>query len=170
MLKNAGPNLYYPSFPDGLDPKVRQALEQLWNRVNFLLQQNASVPSTTKGAKELTIEEKVGRLEFAIQTVSDNLTQGGTFANFGSSQPVAPTDSVSLSGSGAGLSAAGASSSFTITVTSASTFRTAIDVAQRIAPLITAGAIPLAKITGGGTDGSITVDVDGRITAYVLPT
>lgn len=35
---------------------------------------------------------------------------------------------------------------------------------------ITADTVPLAKITGGGTDGSITVNAQGRVTAYVKPT
>jgi len=35
---------------------------------------------------------------------------------------------------------------------------------------ITGTTIPLAKITGGGTDGSITVSAEGVVTAYVAPT
>jgi|SRR6185436_14512191 len=35
---------------------------------------------------------------------------------------------------------------------------------------ITGATIPLAKITGGGTDGSITVNADGIVTGYVAPT
>jgi hypothetical protein len=35
---------------------------------------------------------------------------------------------------------------------------------------ITPGTIPLAKITALGTDGSITVDANGRVTGYVVPT
>lgn len=35
---------------------------------------------------------------------------------------------------------------------------------------ITSDTIPLAKITGGGADGSISVSADGVITAYVKPT
>jgi hypothetical protein len=35
---------------------------------------------------------------------------------------------------------------------------------------VTGGVIPLAKLTAGGTNGSITVDTHGRITAYTPPT
>lgn len=37
-------------------------------------------------------------------------------------------------------------------------------------PVITATTITLAKLTTGGTNGSITVNASGRVTAYVQPT
>ncbi len=36
--------------------------------------------------------------------------------------------------------------------------------------IIKAATITLAKLTGGGTNGSISFDKYGRVTAYVLPT
>lgn len=43
-------------------------------------------------------------------------------------------------------------------------------LAAAASPALTPATIPLAKITGLGADGSITVNADGIITAYVLPT
>lgn len=48
--------------------------------------------------------------------------------------------------------------------------RNAINAAQRATPAIVAATIPLAKITGGGADGSLTVNAEGIVTAYVAPT
>lgn len=42
--------------------------------------------------------------------------------------------------------------------------------ASKANPAIVAATIPLAKITGGGADGSITVNAEGIITAYTAPT
>lgn len=52
--------------------------------------------------------------------------------------------------------------------TDAATARTNLGAAAAAA--ITGATIPLAKITGGGTDGSITVNAQGVVTAYVAPT
>lgn len=54
--------------------------------------------------------------------------------------------------------------------TTASGARTNLGAAAAASPAITPATITLAKITGGGTDGSITVSADGVITAYVAPT
>jgi len=51
---------------------------------------------------------------------------------------------------------------------STSDLRNNLNVPERIT--VTAHTITLAKITGGGTDGSITWNADGLITAYVDPT
>jgi len=48
--------------------------------------------------------------------------------------------------------------------------RGAIEAARRATPAISAGTIPLAKITPGGADGSIVVNAEGIITAYTAPT
>lgn len=44
-------------------------------------------------------------------------------------------------------------------------------VSERLAAIETGaiGVIPLAKLTGGGTDGSITIE-DGRVISWVSPT
>jgi hypothetical protein len=48
--------------------------------------------------------------------------------------------------------------------------RDAIEAAHRATPAITGAVIPLAKITGGGADGSLTVNAEGIVTAYTAPT
>lgn len=53
---------------------------------------------------------------------------------------------------------------------SASGARSNLGAAAKANPAIAAATIPLAKITGGGTDGSITVNAEGIITAYTAPT
>ena len=58
----------------------------------------------------------------------------------------------------------------TINVTDKPTTRGNLEAARRATPPITAGTIPLAKITPGGADGSITVNAEGIVTAYVAPT
>lgn len=58
----------------------------------------------------------------------------------------------------------------TVVVTNAATARAALGAAAKASPAITAAIIPLAKITGGGADGSITVNAEGIVTAYVAPT
>lgn len=83
-------------------------------------------------------------------------------SGFSSSVPT-----ISISGSGVGASF-GSSPSFVFTITNAATFRTAIGVDAPVA--ITGATIPLAKITVLGADGSITVNANGRVSAYVAPT
>jgi hypothetical protein len=58
----------------------------------------------------------------------------------------------------------------TIDVADPSTTRNNLEAARRATPAIAGVTIPLAKITGGGTDGSITVNSEGIVTAYTLPT
>jgi len=76
---------------------------------------------------------------------------------------------ISISGTGVGA-AFGTSPSFSMSISNASTFRGAISAAAKANPAIVAATIPLAKITGGGVDGSITVNAEGIVTAYVAPT
>jgi len=52
----------------------------------------------------------------------------------------------------------------------AAAIRGRIAAAAKASPAITGAVIPLAKITGGGADGSITVNAEGIVTAYVAPT
>jgi hypothetical protein len=73
----------------------------------------------------------------------------------------------------------------TVSLSSPSTWRSALglvigtnvaaeshnhDAAYAAKRSITAGSITLAKITAGGTDGSITFAADGTVTAYTAPT
>lgn len=55
-----------------------------------------------------------------------------------------------------------------LTVTDASTTRTNLGVDA--APTVTPGSVTLLKLTGGGSDGSLTISATGRITAYSAPT
>ncbi len=52
--------------------------------------------------------------------------------------------------------------------TTAASARSNLGAAAKVA--ITGATIPLAKITPGGTDSSITVNAEGIVTAYVAPT
>lgn len=44
------------------------------------------------------------------------------------------------------------------------------EAALRANPSVTPAVIPLAKLTPGGANGSITINEDGVIIAYVIPT
>lgn len=84
--------------------------------------------------------------------------------------PAVPSlSSISISGGSTGYTF-GTSPSFTMAVSSAATARGAIGAAAKASPAITGASIPLAKITGPGADGSITVNAEGIVTAYVAPT
>lgn len=76
------------------------------------------------------------------------------------------------SASGFSGSAVGAANTvtFAITVSNAATARSNLGAAAKASPAIVGATIPLAKITGGGVDGSITVNAEGIVTAYVAPT
>lgn len=78
--------------------------------------------------------------------------------------------SISISGGSTGYTFTGTSPNFTMTLSSGSTVRSAISAAAKASPAITGATIPLAKITGPGADGSITVNTEGIVTAYVAPT
>jgi hypothetical protein len=56
----------------------------------------------------------------------------------------------------------------TVSLTSPSAWRTALNVSEKVT--VTGATVPLAKITSGGTDGSLTFNADGKITAYTAPT
>jgi hypothetical protein len=55
-----------------------------------------------------------------------------------------------------------------LNVTDASTTRTNLGVDA--APTVTPGSVTLLKLTGGGSDGSLTISATGRVTAYTAPT
>lgn len=62
----------------------------------------------------------------------------------------------------------GAGPGYVFAISSASSFRGAIGAAAKSS--ITGTTLTLAKITGPGTDGSITISAEGVVTAYVAPT
>jgi hypothetical protein len=86
MAKKGNPNLYFPSLPDSVDPKLRQTVELLYERVNYLIEQIQGRP--IQGQPQ-TLREQVSKLSVAVTAVQDALTQGQTFVGFGESQPVA---------------------------------------------------------------------------------
>lgn len=157
---------YYPSFPSSLDGATIQLFKQLWDRVNFLIDRLSTIEQTT--APVLRLDGEVSRLKVAIQAASDNLTQGRTFVAFDQSQPVSDQSAVSLAGLTNGLTFSGTTSTVSFSVTSAATFRSAIGAAASTG--IVGVTLTLAKITGGGTDGSITLTAEGTVSAYVAPT
>ena len=79
-----------------------------------------------------------------------------------------------VSGGGAGFSITPSGTpgqlSLSVGVSNAATARGALNAAEKATPAITGAVIPLAKITGGGADGSLTVNAEGIVTAYVAPT
>lgn len=156
---------YSPSIPSTLDEGTRQILRQLIDRVNYLLTLKPSAGSTL--AKKTGPSTPSG-MNVAIQAAQDSLTQQQTFVGFGQAQPISADQQIG--GTTLGLTFSGAASSITLTVTNALTFRSAIQAAAKANPALTPATIPLAKITPTGTDGSITVNAEGIVTAYVLPT
>jgi len=138
----------------------------LWQRVNYLLNELGSVKQQIVDAK--FGEGQIKGLQTQIQAASDTLTELQTFVGKGQTQFV--STSSSLSASGVGMTITGSIGSGTISITSASSFRSAISAAAKASPAIVGATITLAKITGGGTDGSITVNAEGIVTAYVQPT
>lgn len=158
-------NQFFPGRPQGVDPKLWQSVEQLYHRVNFLIER---IGTSSPGTQIQQVTEKVKQIDVALQAVQDSLTQGSTFVAFGQSQPVADTASVALTATGVGYSISGPSSAGVIAVTNALTARTAIGAAQATA--VGAHTITLAALTGGGTQGSITWNADGTVSAFVDPT
>ena len=152
-------NQYYP-------PTVNANDRAVWDRINFLLREIATINERLAGLGSGRQAQAIGELQVQIAAVQDQLTQAGTFVNAGSSSFNA--SSVTISASGDGFSISGASDNGVINVDSPTTARAALDAAQAESP--GAHTIPLAKITGGGADGSITWSADGVVSAFVDPT
>lgn len=138
----------------------------IWQRVNYLLSELGSVKQQVADAK--FGESQIKGLQTQIQAASDTLTELQTFVGKGQTQFV--STSSSLSASGVGMTITGSIGSGTIAISNAVSFRGAIGAAAKATPAIVGATITLAKITGGGTDGSITVNAEGIVTAYVQPT
>lgn len=157
------PNKSVARFPADVDPTMRRTIQDLFDRVNFLLDQVGTL------AKAPTVEEsRVRALEVSLQAAQDALAAGTTFVGFGQNLPGALTGSVNFLATGVGMSISGPSSGATISITNAATFRGAINAA--ISGAVAAHTITLAALTGGGTQGSITWNADGTITAFTDPT
>ena len=153
--------------PNQFVPQLSHSTElQLWQRVNYLLGELGQMKQELAQAR--FSEGQIKCLQTQIQAASDSLTQLQTFVGKGSTQFVSTSDS--LSASGVGMTITGAIGSGTIAISNAASFRSAISAAAKASPAIVGATITLAKITGGGTDGSITVNAEGIVTAYVQPT
>ena len=165
-MKPAGPNNYYPGMPSTLDPKAQQILEHLLDRVNFLLNEVAGIRSSGATMAQDTAA-KVDKLQVALQAATDPTAAGTTFVGFGQNTPI--SSSPVIDGSGVGYQfTSGSGGSLTMSVSSASTARSSISAAQKTA--VGAHTITLAALTGGGTQGSISWNADGCVSAFVDPT
>jgi len=151
-----------------LVPNLSQSTElSLWQRVNYLLNELAGMKAQLASIPKVQAAQ-INGLQTQIQAAADSLTQLQTFVGKGNTQFVSTADT--LAASGVGMTISGSIGSGTITITSASSFRSAISAAAKASPAIVAATVPLAKITALGTDGSITVNAEGIVTAYVAPT
>lgn len=120
----------------------------------------------------------------ALPGPDDPLSQNGSLVEFGGqlyvydesaqtwNSATGSVSSVDADGGVTGYDFTGgpitSSGTLTMVVNNAATARSAIGAAA--AQSIVGTTIPLAKITGGGVDGSITVNAEGVVTAYVAPT
>lgn len=156
---------YFPPISSSIDPSVAEQLRQLWLRVNTLLERMGEGPSPSPSNRGI-VPTAPSRSTVSIPAASDALLTEGTYASANNTQ--FSNTSVTVAGGGDGFTLSGPSSSLTFSVSNAATARTALGVT-----LPTGGAahtITLLKLTGGGTDGSITWDANGWVTAYVDPT
>lgn len=150
-------NQYSPANPASTD-------QQLWGRVNFLLSELQAIKSAMQGLQKPSAEIK--GLQVQIQAAADSLTELQTFVGKGNAQFV--STSSSLSATGVGMTITGSIGSGTIAISNAATFRSAISAAQKTS--VGAHTITLAKLTPAGTNGSISWNADGCVSAYVDPT
>ncbi len=125
------------------------------------------------------LDEQVVALQFQQQDIPDQLAQSA--ASVSGATPITEIDTSTLSQAGLGPGVislntpqaigTGADVTFnTVDFGDPATTRSNLGAAEAANPPIVAGVIPLAKITGGGADGSITVNSSGVITAYTAPT
>lgn len=80
-------NKFYPSIPESTDPQMRQIVRQIWDRLNFVLDEVEKIKTTPSQALG-SVQSQVSRLNVAIQAVQDSLTQQNTFVSFGSATPI----------------------------------------------------------------------------------
>lgn len=93
-----GPNQFFPGI-DAADPaKLARAVEDLYDRVNFLLgRMNEPPPKPAKDDK--SIQAAVLEQGVAIQAATDALTALQTFVGFGAAQPVSTVPTIAGGGS-----------------------------------------------------------------------
>lgn len=156
---------YHPGVPQATPDNVAQEIRRLWDRLNYALSQIDLLRAIPRGTGT-TSPESAERV--ALQAASDPLTRGRAFVAFGESQPVGDPTSVAVAGASNGLTFSGATNALSFVVTSAASFRAAIGAAAATA--VGAHTMTLAKITAGGTNGSLSWNADGAITAFVDPT
>lgn len=147
-------------------PNTQIQDRELWNRLNFLLTEVDNLKAEMK--KVSGSGSRLDGLQTQIQAAADSLTELQTYVGKGQTQFV--STSSSLSATGVGMTISGSIGSGTISISSATTFRSAINAAAKASPAGAPAVIPLAKITGGGTDGSISINSEGVVTAFVAPT
>jgi hypothetical protein len=166
MAKPSNPNKSVARSPADIDPTMRRTIQDLFDRVNFLIGEVEKMKAGGMGLAPL--ETKVAALEVSLQAATDAGAAGTTFVGFGQNLPAALTGSVNFLATGVGMQISGPSGSATITIVTPATFRAAIVAA--VATAVGAHTITLAALTGGGTQGSISWNADGTITAFVDPT
>jgi len=148
-------------------PQLSQSTDlALWQRVNYLLNELGSLKEQL--SKVNFSAGQVQGLQTQVAAAADALTQLQTFVGKGQTQFVGTNDTLAVNG--VGMTISGSTGSGTITISNAATFRAAISAAAKASPALAPAVIPLFKITGGGVDGSITVNAEGIITAYTAPT
>ena len=117
------------------------------------------------------INAQFGNAALAQGPLLSNQAIGGAITDLGGAKGPAVTITTSgASGFSVASSAAGNQLTLSVTITNAATARGGLGAAAKASPAIVGAVIPLAKITGGGVDGSITVNAEGIVTAYVAPT
>lgn len=90
-----------PAIPDSADPQTRQLWRQVYDRLNFLIEETARLgsqsPATTDG-----LERQIGSLQVSLAAVKDSLLQQQTLVSFGNSTPIEgnPGTVTSVSGTG----------------------------------------------------------------------
>jgi len=133
---------------------------------------------------DLNLDYIVGQLRNQRRAASESLTADNTAnatAEDGSVAVYLDGELVPLKLEGAANEIALSSGTNTLTIQFAAGFilkgkntptlaRAALEAAERATPAIAAVTLPLAKITPGGGDGSLTINTEGIVTAYVPPT
>lgn len=151
-----------------IPPTTDKSQLAIWQRVNWMLDELDRLNQRLEGLGTGQQARLIADLRVQIAAVQDELTQAQTFVGAGGTNFNAT--GASLTATGDGLEITGTTGAGVINVTSPSALRAAAEAARVATPAIVAATIPLAKITGGGVDGSISVNVEGIVTAYVAPT
>lgn len=95
------------------------------------------------------------------------VSEGGTYV---SKDATGTANEIAINSTSTTITFAFDAAFFLKSYNTATAIRGRIEAAAKANPAIIAATIPLAKITGGGVDGSITVNAEGIVTAYLSPT